>query len=115
MSDLIKDFMRETSEKPDRIPKRLYHATHRDHRESIMEVGLLPHPIFGEIYLCESESQVLKFVPKPCIVFSVETRDLDLDHLFLSKDHVKTKDRNFEAYTYYHEIAPENLKWKMKF
>lgn len=108
----IKNWMMETSKKPANLPRRLYHATSQANLQSILENGLKPHEIFGEIYFCEKEKQCLAFVQKPCIVFSVEIKDLNQDCIFLSADHSKIRGRNFDAYTYYDSIDSKHLKWR---
>lgn len=110
----IKQHMMETSEKPKAMPKKLYHATILFHLGGINEYGLKANPVFGEIYLCEKPRQCLKFVPRPCVIFEVETKNLDENLLFLSKDHKKIKSlgTNFEAYTYYGDISPKFLTYK---
>jgi hypothetical protein len=108
----IKNWMMETSEKPAEIPRRLYHATSVNNLHSILEQGLKPHEIFGEIYFCEKEKQCTQFIKPPCIVIAVDTNKLDKDFLFLSADHTKIAGRNFDAFTYYNTIEPNNLQWR---
>lgn len=112
--DFIKQTMMETSPKPVSIPRKLYHATPHTNFKSIMSKGLQPHEIFGEIYFCEKESQVLKFVPRPCVIFCVETKHLDPQYLFISKDHKKTRGMEFEAFTYYKPIEQQHLQFRFK-
>ena len=110
----MKEWMMGSSEKPAKIPKFFYHATPVKNLTSILENGLKAHEVFGEIYFCEKERQALKFIKRPCLVLRVTTADLDKDLIFLSKDHVKTRERNFEAYTYYRDIDPKQIKsWQV--
>jgi hypothetical protein len=108
----MREYMIETSEKPKHLPKRFFHATALANHDSIMEQGLLPHSVYGEIYFCRKEKQCLKFVEKPCIVYSVKVEKLDPNYIFLSGDHNK-KLANFEAFTYYKKIEPHLLKWRV--
>ena len=107
----IKNYMMETSEKPVSIPPKVYHATHPSKIASIMEKGLKPHPIYGEIYFCEMVSHCMQFIGKPAIFIEVDTKRLDRNLFFLSKDHIKIPSRNFEAYTYYKAIPARFLKF----
>lgn len=109
----IQKYMKESSEKPSTIPDKLYHGTSIDNLQSILEFGLMPHEIFGEIHLCGEEKQVLAFIPKPCAIFSVETSNLDIEEIFLSSDHVWIESREFSTFTYFKEIEPKFLKWKI--
>ena len=112
--DFLKNYMQETSEKPPVIPKYFYHATPVSNLSSILENGLKVHEVFGEIYFCEKEKQTLKFIERPCVVFRLSTRDLNQDKIFFSADHKKTKERNFEAYTYYEDIEANKIKaWQV--
>lgn len=110
---VIQDHMKATSKRPNKIPRKIYHATPQSNLSSILEHGLKPHEIFGEIYFCEKEKQCQKFIPSPAIIFCIDTTKLDLDLLYQSADHVKTRMRNFEAFTYYGSISPELCKnWR---
>lgn len=111
--DAIQAQMKATSKKPEKIPRRLYHATPQKNLSSILENGIKPHEVFGEIHLCEKERQCAKFIPSPAIIFCIETKDLDADLIFISGDHKKIRTRNFESYTYYGAISPEFCKsWR---
>jgi len=111
----VQENMKATSKKPNKLPRKFYHATYQKNLSSILDEGLKPHEIFGEIYFCEKENQCLQFMDRrlPIIIFSIETSKLDPNEIYLSSDHVKTKNRNFHAYTYYKHISPELCKnWR---
>ncbi len=115
LKSLIVENMKETSKKPEKMPRKLYHATYQKNLKSILEEGLKPHPIFGEIYFCEKERQVLSFMDRnlPIIVFCIDASKLDQNEIYLSSDHKKIKGRNFDAYSYYGHISPELCKtWR---
>lgn len=109
---LVKKYMIETSEPLKEKPIRLFHATQRKNLESIRENGILPHDVYGNIYFCDTQKHCLKFVPRPCIVLEINTALLDLEKMFLSKDHNK-RIYKFDCYTYFDKIPPEALKnWR---
>ena len=109
----VRENMKATSKRPNKIPRKLFHATPQKNLTSILKNGLQPHEIFGEIYFCEKLTQCLKFIKnRPLIIFTVDTSKLNLESLYLSSDHIKRIGRNFDAYSYFEPISPELLEWR---
>lgn len=105
----VKKYMFETSEKVKKRPARLFHATPLNNFDSIKSNGILPHALYGQIYLCEDLEQCLRFVPKPCVVFEIDVKQLTFNKLVYSQDHNRLI-FNFDCYAYYKKIFPSALK-----
>lgn len=105
----VKKYMFESSEKVKKRPARLFHATPLNNFESIKDNGILPHDLFGQIYLCEDLEQCLQFIAKPCVVFEVDPKQLTFNKLVYSQDHNRLV-FNFEVYAYYKKVFPSALK-----
>jgi RNA:NAD 2'-phosphotransferase (TPT1/KptA family) len=109
---LVSQSMKDTSEPIKEKPKKLYHATRMGNLSSIMDKGILPHDVYGNIYFCESQKHCLKFVEKPCLILEIDTSQLDNENLFISKDHNK-RIYKFDCYTYFATIPPSAIKnWR---
>ncbi|WP_458458163.1 hypothetical protein [Pseudobutyrivibrio sp.] len=109
----LKQIMKNTSRKVDKVPKLLYHGSPSKNRESILEKGLLPNETFGEIYLCESPENVKSFMNLHGIgsydIFVVNARNLPKKEFRLSSDH----DENYmkcKAFSFYDKIPPNLVK-----
>lgn len=105
----VKKYMFESSVKVRTRPARLFHATPLNNFDSVKSNGILPHAFYGQIYLCEDLEQCLRFIPKPCVVFEIDAKQLTLNKLVYSQDHNKLI-FNFEVYAYYKKIFPSALK-----
>lgn len=111
--EFCQSHMKETSKKPSKVPRFLYHATPLKNLSSILENGIKPHKVFGEIYFCEKERHCQTFIPSPAIIFRIDTAKLDHSQIFISNDHIKIKKRNFDAYSYFGPISAESCKiWR---
>ena len=106
---MVKKAMFEQSERIKKKPARLFHATHIDNFDSIKKNGILPHAFYGQVYLCEDPLQCLRFIKKPCVIFEVDTKQLDIKKMVYSRDHSK-RVYNFDVYAYYKTIFPSALK-----
>jgi hypothetical protein len=106
-------FMYKTSPEVAEKPKRLFHATPLKNYARIKDQGIVPHAVFGQTYFCEKEKQCLKFVQKPCIIFEVDMKQIDMEFLRLSLDHNKAVYK-FECFTYYQDIPATAIKnWRV--
>jgi hypothetical protein len=107
-ADELTKIMKETSLPLTHEPKKLFHATPRKNFSAINENGINPNPIYGEVYFCEKEKDCLKFVQKPCIIFEVDPKKLDMENMFLSREAKK-----WQAFQYYDHVPKEAIKnWK---
>lgn len=109
MSAKMKEIMKSLALPMDKPPKKLFHATSTSKTSSILENGIEPHEIYGEIYFCEREKDCFKHVPKPCVIFEVDFSKLDYNQMFLSNEH-----KHFQAFQYYGHVPKEAIKnWRV--
>lgn len=109
---LVKKTMLETSEPLKEKPLRLFHATKTRNLSSILEKGLLPHEVYGNIYFCGTQKNCLKIMGRPAIVLEINTAQLDLEKMFLSKDHNR-RVYPFDCYSYFDAIPVTAIKsWR---
>jgi hypothetical protein len=107
MAKRMRQYMMDTQPKV-KAPKRAFHASRLQYKDSILEKGLIAHKIYGDIYLCDTAEDCLKFVAKPCVVFEVDTKKLLPKRWRISLDHNK----NFydcEAYCYFGDIPVDAI------
>jgi hypothetical protein len=104
----LRKWMMDTQRKT-KAPKKAFHATSMDNVDSINRDGINPHPVYGEIYLCETIEDCLKFVPRPCAIYEVNTKNLLPKRWRASDDHSYAHYR-CDVYCYYGHISPENIK-----
>jgi hypothetical protein len=104
----LRKWMMETQPKV-KAPKKAFHATRLENLHSVLNGGIKAHEAFGEIYLCDTLEDCLKFIPRPCVVFEVNTKALLPKRWRLSLDHQKNY-YNCEVYCYFGDISPANIK-----
>jgi len=108
MSEKMKEIMKSTALPLDKPPTKLFHATKTGNTTSILENGLRPHEHYGEIYFCDREKDCLKFVKKPCVIFEIDLRYIDMKEMYLSREA-----KQFQALQYYGEVPKEAIKgWR---
>lgn len=101
------------SEPVKKLPKTLFHASPLKNFDSIIEIGLRPHELYGQIYLCETVEQCLRFVKGPCVVVEINPRNLNIKKMVYSKDHNRLV-YDFDCFVYYKKILPSGLKgWSL--
>jgi hypothetical protein len=109
---IVKQTMKETSRPVKEKPIRLFHATKASNLTSILENGIQPHDVYGNIYFCDTQKHCLKFVQRPCIILEINTSQLKLEEMFISDDHNKRMFK-FDCYTYFENVPPSAVKnWR---
>jgi RNA:NAD 2'-phosphotransferase (TPT1/KptA family) len=108
MKEKMNCIMKNLALEMDEQPKKLFHATKPSNTSSILENGLRPHEVYGEVYFCDKEKECLKFIKKPCVIFEIDPSKLDMKEMYLSREA-----KQWQAYQYYLNVPKEAIKgWK---